>query len=116
MKMYNDEILDRNIHSVNLRVMKKATTQRLLTNHSCGDEIGVFLKIEDGVIVDASWMGYGCAISQASADLMVDMIKGKKVTEAAKLSWKDVPALAGVMNMPARVKCAELPWEIFEYC
>lgn len=98
-------------------------------NPSCGDEITLELIEKDGVIVDASFTGSGCAISLASASIMIDLIKGKNKNEALKLSdtflkmikseikedkeleiLEDAIALKDISHMPARVKCAVLSW------
>lgn len=98
-------------------------------NPSCGDEITLELIEKDGVIVDASFTGSGCAISLASASIMIDLIKGKHTNEALKLSdtffkmikseitdeneldiLEDAIALKDISHMPARVKCAVLSW------
>ena len=97
-------------------------------NPSCGDDIVLNLNIKDGVITDGSFTGDGCAISQASADIMLDLIIGKTVDEAEHL--KDIflkmiqgkatdeeieeleegGAVSDISHMPARVKCAVLGW------
>ena len=98
-------------------------------NPSCGDEITLELEINDDKIIDASFTGVGCAISQASTDMMIDLLKGKSVEEAKKLAelfismikgevtddseledLEDAAALKNIANMPARVKCANLAW------
>ena len=97
-------------------------------NPSCGDEITLQLDIEDGIIKDASYVGVGCAISQASTSLMIDLVKGKTLEEAKELcetflamiteglegdelkKLKDAIALQNISTMPARVKCAVLAW------
>ena len=98
-------------------------------NPSCGDEITLELEVVDGVITDASFTGVGCAISQASTDMMIDLLKGKSVEEAQRLATlflsmikgevvddseledlEDAAALKNIANMPARVKCATLAW------
>ena len=98
-------------------------------NPSCGDELTLELIEADGVIVDASFTGSGCAISLASASIMTDLIKGKTTKEALKLSdtflkmikseiteeneldiLEDAIALKDISHMPARVKCAVLSW------
>lgn len=102
-------------------------------NPSCGDEITLQLKIEDGIVKDAAFTGVGCAISQASTDMMVDLIRGKRVEEARALAQKfigmikgeitdeaeledldEALALKGVSHMPARVKCAVLAWHTLD--
>ena len=101
-------------------------------NPSCGDEITLELKVTDGKIVDASFTGVGCAISQASTDMMIDLFKDKSVEEAQRLAnlflsmikgdvtdeaeledLEDAAALKNIANMPARVKCATLAWHTF---
>ena len=97
-------------------------------NPSCGDEITLELQIENGVVKDASFTGVGCAISQASTDIMLGMIVGKSREEALRLgdlflrmirgeaseeeidSLEEASALRDVSHMPARVKCAMLGW------
>jgi len=96
-------------------------------NPLCGDNVKVYLRVEDGVIRDAGFEGGGCAIATASASLMTEMLKGKRVDEVAHLfeEFHDMvtgekPAasaqlgklevLAGVREFPARVKCATLAW------
>ncbi|MGI6611550.1 MAG: Fe-S cluster assembly sulfur transfer protein SufU [Limnochordia bacterium] len=99
-----------------------------LTNPLCGDEITLYLRIADGRVVDVTFLGRGCSISQASASLMTEAIKGKTITEAVEIMHHfrgmmrgehheddeilgDLVALSGVVKFPIRVKCAILPWE-----
>ena len=98
-------------------------------NPSCGDQITLKLKLDDtGKIVDAGYTGSGCAISQASADMMADVIIGKTKEEALALAdifdrmikgtvseeeleqLDEAASLQDVSHMPARVKCAMLGW------
>ena len=102
-------------------------------NPSCGDELTLQLRVENGVIEEASFTGHGCAISQASADIMADLITGETVEEAhrlaelflamirgEKLSEEDLEdldeaaQLQDISHMPARVKCAELAWRTLD--
>ena len=101
-------------------------------NPSCGDDIILNLKVEDGKIVDGSFTGDGCVISQASADIMLDLIIGREVEEAERLKesflhmikgeatdeemelLEEAGALADISHMPARVKCAVLGWHTLE--
>lgn len=102
-------------------------------NPSCGDEITLQLKVRAGIVEDAAFTGVGCAISQASTDMMVDLIRGKRVEEARALAQKfigmikgeitdeaeledldEALALKGVSHMPARVKCAVLAWHTLD--
>lgn len=98
-------------------------------NPSCGDDIILELKINGNIIEDLSFTGSGCAISQASTTIMIDLFKGKTKKEVLKLieiylrmikrekiseeeldSLEEAAALQNISNMPARVKCAELAW------
>ena len=102
-------------------------------NPSCGDEITLELQIENGIIKDAAFTGVGCAISQASTDIMIDLMRGKTVEEAQHLAQlftsmikrevtddaaleelDEAIALKNISNMPARVKCAVLAWHTLE--
>ena len=92
-------------------------------NPSCGDELTLQLRVENDVIEEASFTGHGCAISQASADIMADLITGETVEEAhrgEKLSEDDLEdldeaaQLQDISHMPARVKCAELAWRTLD--
>jgi nitrogen fixation NifU-like protein len=102
-------------------------------NPSCGDEIDVFLKLNDGKIEDIKFNGAGCAISQASASMMTLKIKGKARDEASKMAGVfrgivtgqdrqpaeeealgELVLLEGVQHFPQRVKCAMLSWRALE--
>ncbi|CDD39696.1 sUF system FeS assembly protein NifU family [Collinsella sp. CAG:398] len=102
-------------------------------NPSCGDELTLMLRVENGVIEEASFTGHGCAISQASADIMADLITGETVEEAKRLSGLFLAMIRGeelsgddfedldeaaqlkdISHMPARVKCAELAWRTLD--
>lgn len=102
-------------------------------NPSCGDELTLMLRVENGEIEEASFTGHGCAISQASADIMADLITGETVEEAKRLSGLFLAMIRGeelseddfedldeaaqlkdISHMPARVKCAELAWRTLD--
>jgi nitrogen fixation NifU-like protein len=77
-------------------------------NPLCGDRITMMLGIRDGMVAEVAFTGRGCAISQASASLLTDEIKGKPVDEVAKITPADVLDLLGIEISPARLKCALL--------
>ena len=102
-----------------------------MNNPTCGDRIHLTLQVEDGVVQNAKFDGEGCSISMASASMMTQAIKGKKVEEALQLSTifsemmlgkeyddsidlEDIEALNGVSKFPARIKCATLAWKAME--
>ena len=80
-------------------------------NRLCGDELTVFLSVEEGKIVHALFSGEGCALSQAAADIVCEEVEGKEVTDAAGLSPGDVYDMIGVPVTPARAACALLGYE-----
>ncbi|MGA9172884.1 MAG: SUF system NifU family Fe-S cluster assembly protein [Thermoactinomyces sp.] len=103
-----------------------------LNNPTCGDRISLQMRVEDGVIQEAKFLGEGCSISLASASMMTEAVKGLKVEEALELvalfskmmqgeevdldkfPLEDIEALMGVAKFPARIKCATLAWKALE--
>ena len=79
------------------------------SNPFCGDEVTIQLKIADDIVVDAAFEGRGCAISQASASMMIEEIIGMNVDELKRWGKEDVLALLGIEIGPVRLKCALLP-------
>lgn len=130
-ELYQEIIIDHNRNPRNHHAMDDATTQANGFNPLCGDKLTVYAKLVDNLVDDLSFVGCGCAISQASASLMTDAVKGKSITEAHELfqkfhhmltlddesqlmSMDKLAVLAGVKAFPARVKCATLPWHTLE--
>ena len=129
---YNEILTDHNLHPMHKHELADANMQLEGVNPSCGDDIILNLKVEDGKIMDGSFTGDGCAISQASADIMLDLIIGREVEEAERLKesflhmingaatdeemelLEEAGALADISHMPARVKCAVLGWHTLE--
>lgn len=128
-QLYTDLILEHNQDKRNKHELAEFTNFEHGHNPSCGDDLTLQIDVKDGVIKDAAYTGSGCAISQASASMMIDLIKGKTVEEAlhyvdlflgmikkevtddAELEeLEDAMALKNISNMPARVKCAVLAW------
>jgi nitrogen fixation NifU-like protein len=128
-QLYREIVNEHNLHPVHKKAIENPDLVLRGVNPSCGDDITLSLKIKDGVIEDGGYEGSGCAISQASVDMMVDQIIGKKTEEAVKLaetfmgmikgevtdeesieSLDEAAALQDVAHMPARVKCAVLGW------
>ena len=129
---YREELLERNLNPLNFEQKIEANLTKTLVNHSCGDELVVNLEIKNGVILEGSFSGVGCAISKVSADMMIDAIRGKTLDEARELMQGFFDLVMGIssekaqkirgelelfsmiQNMPARVKCAKLAWRILE--
>ena len=131
--LYTEVIGEHSRSPENKGELAAATVRERGHNPSCGDEITLELQIEDGIIKDAAFTGGGCAISQASTDIMIDLMRGKTVEEAQRLAQlftsmikrevtddaaleelDEAIALKNISNMPARVKCAVLAWHTLE--
>jgi len=106
--MYSEIILDHFKNPHNFGRLEGADAHAMDYNPSCGDEVELFLKVKDGKIFDVKFMGRGCAISQASASMLTDAIKGMKASDVSKLDGKFVTNLLGVEFSPMRLKCAHL--------
>jgi nitrogen fixation protein NifU and related proteins len=129
-ELYQGVILDHNRNPRNFRPLPDATAHAAGNNPLCGDELTVWVRLDsDGRIVDASFVGEGCAISKASASLMTQAVKGRSRAEALDLFERfhqlvtgTLPAntprdalgkltvFGGVSEFPIRVKCASLAW------
>lgn len=126
--LYNQILTDHNANPIYKQELESATTTKEGVNPSCGDEITLQLQVKDGLIVDGGFQGYGCAISQASADIMLDLVIGKTKDEALALAEIFLNMIQGqateeeieeldegiafqdISHMPSRVKCAVLGW------
>lgn len=84
-QLYTELILEHNQDKRNKRVLDVFTVSEHGHNPSCGDDLTLQLDVENGVVKDAAYTGSGCAISQASASMMIDIVKGKSVEEAFRL-------------------------------
>jgi nitrogen fixation NifU-like protein len=107
--LYRDEILEHYRNPHNFGTLEQPTTVKEGANPLCGDRITLMLGIDDdGNISDVAFTGRGCAISQASASMLTDEIKGKPLSEIAKLGQQDVLDNLAIEISPARMKCAML--------
>ena len=106
--LYRDHILEHYRHPHNFGVLEAPTASYEGSNPLCGDRITMMLRVEDGVVREVAFTGRGCAISQASASLLTDEIKGKTVEEVEAMTPDDVLELIGIEISPARLKCALL--------
>jgi nitrogen fixation NifU-like protein len=85
------------------------------SNPLCGDEIRIDLRVdEDGIINEAAFSGHGCAISQASADLLLETIQGKSIEHIKSLTKADILELLGIELGPVRLKCALLSLKVLK--
>jgi len=109
--LYRDYILEHYRRPHNFGVIEAPTATQEGSNPLCGDRITLQLGIEDGVLQRVGFTGRGCAISQASASLLTDEIKGKQLTEVESFRADDLLDLLGIDISPARLKCAMLSHE-----
>ena len=83
--IYTTALMDHNAHPDYKYEMDDATHTHEGINPSCGDELTLSLRVEGGVIEEAAFTGHGCAVSQASADMMADLVTGETIEEARRL-------------------------------
>ena len=131
--LYREIVNEHNLYPAHRGEMEKPDLILEGINPSCGDDIYLQLKLdENGVVTEGLFNGSGCAISQASADMMLDLIIGKDKEEALKLAegfmsmvrstatpeqieaMDEAAALESIAHMPARVKCATLGWKTMQ--
>lgn len=131
--IYTELIMEHSKNPDNKRHLEEKTHHEHGHNPSCGDDIELELNIKDNKVVDASFVGTGCAISMASTSMMIDLIKGESVEKAHEKvrdflaliksekteeelydQLGDATLLSNIRNMPARVKCAVLAWHTLD--
>src|SRR4029079_19496237 len=113
--LYRDYILEHYRRPHNFGVLEAPTAKFEGSNPLCGDRITMMLGIADGKVAEVAFTGRGCAISQASASLLTDEVKGKPVEEFANLPSQDLLDLIGIEISPARLKCALLSLDTLEH-
>ena len=129
---YHEILMEHNLHPAHKHPLPAANIVLDGVNPSCGDSIRLLLQIQADSITDAAFIGEGCAVSQASADILCDLIVGKKKEEALALAndflrmirveaqpnetaaLGEAEVLRDVCHMPARVKCAVLGWRTLQ--
>ncbi|WP_296097540.1 Fe-S cluster assembly sulfur transfer protein SufU [Dialister sp.] len=132
-QLYTDLILEYNKDKTNKRKISDPTVHERGHNPSCGDDIDIEAKIENGIIKDLAYTGTGCAISQASTAMMAELLQGRTVEEGLRLCRLFLDMIRGkvtddsqleeleaaitlkdISKMPVRVKCATLGWHTLE--
>jgi nitrogen fixation protein NifU and related proteins len=131
-ELYQQVILDHNKKPRNFRIPETFNRSAQGHNPLCGDQLTVYLQLEDGTITDVAFQGSGCAISKASASMMTQALKGKTTDQTEQLFREfhemvtaeddnengdvlgHLRIFAGVREFPVRVKCATLPWHTFK--
>jgi nitrogen fixation NifU-like protein len=128
-ELYQQVILDHNKKPRNFRKLENANRSAEGYNPLCGDQLTVYLDLENDLVKDVGFEGSGCAISKAAASMMTQAVKGKSKEQAENLfnefhlmvtgelneeteenNLGNLKIFAGVREFPVRVKCATLPW------
>ncbi len=128
--LYREVILDHYSHPRNKGTMDDPDIKVEGANPLCGDELSIFVRLVDRTISEVKFLGRGCSISQASASMLTEQIRGKTLDEAKRLVGRfkammhgepasedelgDLMALQGVRKFPVRIKCATLSWVALE--
>ncbi len=109
MDLYREAIIDHYKHPRHKGQLDDPDIHYRDTNPFCGDEVTVQLKVVDNVVVDAAFDGKGCAISQASASMLMEEIIGMPLAKLKRWGKEDILDLLGIEIGPVRLKCALLP-------
>ncbi len=112
--LYREAILDYYKHPRHKGHLDNPDVQYHDHNPFCGDEITVELKVENGVVIDAAFDGHGCAISQATASMLMEEIIGKPLEDLKALDKEFILEMLGIEIGPVRLKCALLPLKVLK--
>ncbi|MFP4382805.1 MAG: Fe-S cluster assembly sulfur transfer protein SufU [Spirochaetia bacterium] len=131
-ELYREIIMENYRSTKNKHTLEGAVRHHEGANPSCGDDIELFLMLEDGKVTDVSYEGIGCSICLASANMLCDAVKGMTLPEVDELigmfkgmltreeepefpeELSDLEAMQGVRKYPLRIKCALLAWTTLE--
>ncbi len=109
--LYKEELLDHFRYPRNSGELSDAQVSTVVLNPSCGDEIAMQIKVENGILSQVAFKGKGCVISQAAASLLTELAKGKRIEELEEITKDDMTSLVGISLGPTRLRCALLPLE-----
>ena len=128
-ELYKEIIIDHYNNPRNFGELPDSNATAEGANPLCGDEIHIELLVKNGIVEDVKFHGAGCSISRASASMMTETIKGKKIEDVRKISERfkgmlfegkedeelgELEAFKGVRVVPIRIKCAVLSWNVLE--
>jgi len=110
-ELYQEFIIELYKNPLNFGTIENAEYKAEMYNPTCGDRVVIYLKVKEGKVVDAKHDGKGCAISQASASLFTEYLRGKTIEEVMKLGKNDIMGLIklDLSKNPTRIRCALLP-------
>lgn len=113
--LYRENILDHYRHPKHKGQLEPHTHRHLEHNPVCGDEIQIDLRVNDaGIVEEAVFSGHGCAISQASASMLMERIQGQPLERVKQLTKEDILADLGISIGPVRMKCALLSLKVLK--
>jgi len=112
--LYREEILDHSRNPRNFGEIEEPDFTFEDSNPLCGDRVRIDVKVDHGIIADIKFSGRGCAISQAAASMLTEMVKGHAVEEIRELSAEDMLDELGIPISPARIKCALLGLKVLK--
>ena len=113
-EIYKENIIDHYKHPTNKSELQNYTHKHREINPLCGDDITLYLKVNKGKITEASFMGKGCAISQASISMLTEKIKDMPLSEAKNLKKEDILHMLGIPISFVRMKCALLSLKVLQ--
>ncbi|MBU5537577.1 MAG: SUF system NifU family Fe-S cluster assembly protein [Candidatus Aenigmarchaeota archaeon] len=113
-EMYREIILERYKNPVNAGVVEDADVVVKDYNPTCGDVVEIQIKFNNGVVKDIKFQGHGCAISQASTDILIDSVKNKKIGDVIRITSEEFLKTLGIELSPLRLKCALLGLKILK--
>lgn len=114
MDMYRENIMDHYKNPRNYGMIDDPDIKHEGSNLLCGDEITITMKLGGSRIKSIKFSGKGCAISQASASMLTEELKDKKIEEIGKMNRDDMLAILGISLTPVRVKCAVLAMKVVQ--
>lgn len=112
--IYRENIIDHYKNPRHFGKLENPTVSHEEVNSLCGDRIGMDLMIENDQLVDAQFTGVGCAVSMASASMLMEKIVNLNIDQAENVTKKEVVENLGIPMSPTRLKCALLPWEVLQ--
>ena len=114
MNIYQEELLDHYENPSNYGVLTNPDISHEEDNPLCGDMIRMDLMVDNGIIKEVRFSGYGCTISQAAASMLTEKIEGKSLEEIKNISRDDIMDMIGIPLGPVRVKCALLALKVLK--
>lgn len=113
-EIYREMILEHYKNPRNMGVVSEPDATAADSNQSCGDVVEIQIKFNGGGVEDVKFQGHGCAISQAYTDMLIDMIKNKRIEDAVGITHEDLLKEIGIELSPMRLKCALLGMKVLK--